>query len=230
MVGQSALAPSQVLNQIQEARAPEPNELPVPDQVSSASTWCLSHGKRLLDIAGATLLLALAVPLMLVVSLLIALTCGHPVTYRQVRLGLNMRPFVVFKFRTMYQDAERLTGPVFAGPNDPRITPLGRLLRRCRIDELPQLVNVLRGEMSLVGPRPERPVFIRRFMRQIPGYAGRFFIPPGLTGPAQVAESYHATAEEKLTHDLCYRDTATVWTDLGVLLRTVAVVLRANGR
>jgi lipopolysaccharide/colanic/teichoic acid biosynthesis glycosyltransferase len=130
----------------------------------------------------------------------------------------------------MRVDAERSTGPVLAALGDPRITPLGRMLRRTRIDELPQLWNVLRGEMSLVGPRPERPVFVRQFMHEIPGYAERFAVLPGLTGPAQVAESYSATAAEKLRHDVHYRRFADLFYDVKVLLQTVLVMIRANGR
>jgi lipopolysaccharide/colanic/teichoic acid biosynthesis glycosyltransferase len=129
----------------------------------------------------------------------------------------------------MRRDAERLTGPVLAIQGDPRVTRVGRLLRRARIDEIPQLLNVLRGEMSLVGPRPERPAFVREFMREIAGYAGRYTVLPGLTGPAQVAESYHATPAVKLTHDLDYRARASLGYDLRVLLATVGVVLRCHG-
>jgi len=227
--GQHALAPDRARERPQEVQLPALAALPGLDS-GKVSGWCLGGGKRLLDIAGALFLMLLTLPLAVLVSVAIALTSGYPVTYRQLRLGLNRRPFVVLKFRTMYRDAERFTGPVLAGPNDPRITPLGRLLRRSRIDEIPQLLNVLRGDMSLVGPRPERPVFVKQFMRQIPGYAGRFSVLPGLAGPAQVAESYYATAEQKLVHDLCYRDSATFWTDARVLCQTVVVVLRANGR
>lgn len=184
----------------------------------------------MLDVIGALFLLVASLPLVLCVSTGIIANSGWPVTYRQTRLGLDLRPFTVLKFRTMRRDAERTTGPVLARPDDPRVTSFGRLLRRTRIDEIPQLLNVIRGEMSLVGPRPERPVFVKQFMRQIPGYAGRFSIHPGLTGPAQVAESYYATAQEKLYYDLDYRNTATIWTDLRVLGQTVLVILRANGR
>jgi lipopolysaccharide/colanic/teichoic acid biosynthesis glycosyltransferase len=183
-----------------------------------------------LDLAGASLLLVLCAPVILLTAAAVLVSSGRPVIFRQVRLGRNMRHFTVVKFRTMRRDAEALTGPVLAAPGDPRITAAGRFLRRTRLDETPQLLNVLRGEMSLVGPRPERPVFIKQFMSEIPGYSGRFAVLPGLTGPAQVAESYHATAKEKLVHDLDYRARACLRMDLQVLARTVLVVLRANGR
>jgi lipopolysaccharide/colanic/teichoic acid biosynthesis glycosyltransferase len=167
---------------------------------------------------------------MLVVCLVVLVTSGPPVFYSQTRLGRSFRPFVVYKVRTMRRDAEVGTGPVLAAQNDDRVTGAGRVLRRTRLDEVPQLINVLRGEMSLVGPRPERPVFVRQFMREIPGYGRRFGVKPGLTGPAQVAESYHATAREKLVHDLDYRERASLGYDLRVLWQTVFVVLRASGR
>ncbi|MDP2871749.1 MAG: sugar transferase [Bacillota bacterium] len=196
----------------------------------AVSPWCHGRGKRLLDVIGATLLTLLGLPVIALTAAAVALSSGRPVLYRQVRLGQGMRPLTVLKFRTMRRDAEAETGPVFASPGDPRITPVGRFLRRSRLDETPQLLCVLRGEMSLVGPRPERPVFVRQFMDEIPGYAGRFATLPGLTGPAQVAESYHATAREKLVHDLDYRARACLAMDLEVLARTILVVLRGGGR
>jgi lipopolysaccharide/colanic/teichoic acid biosynthesis glycosyltransferase len=194
------------------------------------SPWCHGRGKRVLDVIGASLLILLGAPVIALTAAVVLASSGRPVLYQQVRLGQGMRPFIVHKFRTMRRNAEDATGPVIAAPGDPRITAAGRLLRRARLDETPQLYNVLRGEMSLVGPRPERPVFVRQFMAEIPGYAGRFAVLPGLTGPAQVAESYHATAREKLVHDLDYRSRASLLMDLVVLARTVLVVLRANGR
>jgi len=193
------------------------------------SPWCHSRAKRALDIAGACTLFVALLPIALITAFAVALASGRPVIYSQVRLGRGMRPFVVYKFRTMRRDAEQQTGPVMAAFGDPRVTRIGKLLRRTRIDEIPQLINVMRGEMSLVGPRPERPAFVREFMREIPGYAGRYTVLPGLTGPAQVAESYHATPAVKLTHDLDYRARATLGYDLRVLLATIAVVLRCAG-
>jgi len=195
----------------------------------TTSPWCHSRAKRTLDVAGACLLSAILLPVVLLTAAAVLVTSGRPVFYSQVRLGRGMRPFTVHKFRTMRRDAERLTGPVLAIQGDPRVTRVGRLLRRARIDEIPQLLNVLRGEMSLVGPRPERPAFVREFMREIAGYAGRYTVLPGLTGPAQVAESYHATPAVKLTHDLDYRARASFGYDLRVLLATVGVVLRCHG-
>ena len=196
----------------------------------ATSSWCGSRGKRALDAVGAVVLAAALWPVALCAALAVLVDSGWPVIYSQVRLGRGLRPFVVYKFRTMRRDAERLTGPVLAAVGDPRVTRVGRFLRVTRVDELPQLLNVLRGEMSLVGPRPERPSFVSQFMRTIPGYVGRYEMVPGLTGPAQVAESYHATPEQKLIHDLHYRAHASVWYDFRVLLATVGVVVRCGGR
>lgn len=197
---------------------------------AAVSPWHGSRGKRVLDLIGASLLLILCAPVMALAAAAVFVDSGRPVLFRQVRLGRNMRAFTVVKFRTMRKDAEEATGPVLASPDDRRVTAVGRFLRRTRLDETPQLYNILRGEMSLVGPRPERPVFVRQFMSEIPGYWGRFAVMPGLTGPAQVAESYHATAQEKLVHDLDYRERACLRTDIEILTRTVLVVLRADGR
>lgn len=211
--------PSQWLSRVPEI-APWP----------AVSPWTRSRAKRILDLTAATLLLILGAPVIVLTAAAVLISSGSPVIFRQVRLGRSMRPFTVIKFRTMRRNAEALTGPVLAAPCDPRITAVGRFLRRTRLDETPQLLNIFRGEMSLVGPRPERPVFVKQFMSEIPGYSGRFAISPGLTGPAQVAESYNATPQQKLVHDLDYRGRACLRMDLEVLARTVLVVLRANGR
>lgn len=208
--------------------APAPVE--AEPKASPVSPWNGSRAKRGLDLGGALVLLVGSLPVMLAVSALVLLTSGAPLLYSQVRLGQGLRPFTVYKIRTMRRDAEANTGPVLAIEGDPRVTAVGRRIRSTRLDEVPQLWNVIRGEMSLVGPRPERPGFVSQFMREIPGYAGRFAIKPGITGPAQVAESYHATARQKLVHDLDYCRRASLGYDLRVLWQTIAVVLRAGGR
>ncbi len=188
--------------------------------------------KRLFDIAAATTLLVFALPVMAVTALLIAAEGGGPVIYRQQRVGLRGKCFDVLKFRSMRQDAEKDGRPQWAIVGDPRVTPLGRFLRRSRIDELPQLVNVLRGEMSFVGPRPERPAFVEMLSAEVPFYAARLSIKPGLTGWAQVRYSYGATVEQsirKLEYDLYYVKNHSLLLDLRILFATVRVVLYGQG-
>lgn len=187
--------------------------------------------KRLLDVLLA--LLAIAIAIVPFVALALAMRLTGPVFYRQTRAGLNRRPFTLWKLRTMVPDAERLSGPIFAGPNDPRVTRIGRFLRRSRIDELPQLWNILKGDMSLVGPRPERPEFDRELAPDIPYYALRHLARPGLTGWAQVRMGYGASSSDafrKLEHDVYYLKHASLWFDLEIVVRTIPVVLRLRGR
>ena len=177
-------------------------------------------------------LLVVSLPLMVVVAVLISFERAGPVIYRQERVGLRGVPFVVLKFRSMQMDAEGDGAPRWAAPKDSRVTALGRLLRRSRIDELPQLFNVLKGEMSFVGPRPERPVFVTMLTEQIPFYAVRHSVKPGITGWAQVRYSYGATVEQsvkKLEYDLYYVKNNTLFLDILILLETVRVVLLGEG-
>ena len=186
--------------------------------------------KRGLDVAVSLPLLALASPVMLLAALAIGLECRfrEPILYRQVRVGQRDRPFTILKFRTMRANA----GSEFAKPGDPRITRVGRLLRETRIDELPQLVNVLRGEMSLVGPRPEQPQYVARLRAAIPFYDLRHLGRPGLTGWAQICYPYADSEEssrEKLQYDLYYLKNASLGFDLLILLQTVHAVLWGSG-
>ena len=186
--------------------------------------------KRGLDVAVSLPLLALASPVMLLAALAIGLECRfrEPILYRQVRVGQRDRPFTILKFRTMRANA----GSEFAKPGDPRITRVGRLLRETRIDELPQLVNVLRGEMSLVGPRPEQPQYVTRLRAAIPFYDLRHLGRPGLTGWAQICYPYadsEASSREKLQYDLYYLKNASLGFDLLILLQTVHAVLWGSG-
>ena len=177
-------------------------------------------------------LIVVAAPIALVAAALIALEGGGPVIYRQQRVGHRGRNFTVIKFRSMGRDAEADGAPTWAAADDPRVTSVGRLLRRTRIDELPQLLNVLKGEMSFVGPRPERPEFVAMLTEQIPFYAVRHSVKPGLTGWAQVRYSYGATVEQsirKLEYDLYYVKNHTLLLDLVILLETVRVVLLGEG-
>jgi len=157
---------------------------------------------------------------------------GAPVIYRQERVGLRGKTFHLFKFRSMQHNAEKDGKPTWAAIGDKRITKLGRFLRRSRIDELPQLINVLRGEMSFVGPRPERPMFVAMLSEKIPFYAVRHSVKPGITGWAQVRYSYGATVEEsvtKLEYDLYYVKNHDVFLDLLIMLETIRVVLLGEG-
>jgi sugar transferase (PEP-CTERM system associated) len=189
-------------------------------------------GKRLLDVVSAVVGLVLAAPIMGVVAAAVKLTSGGPAVYRQQRVGLQNRPFTVYKFRSMRQDAEVGTGAVWARKNDNRVTPVGRFLRRTRLDELPQLWNVLVGDMSLVGPRPERPEFVSQLTEQIPFYGQRHAIRPGLTGWAQVRYAYGASVEdslEKLQYDLFYIKNLSIPLDLFIVFSTIKTVLFRRG-
>ena len=188
--------------------------------------------KRCFDLIVAATLIVVTAPLAAVAALLIAIEGGGSVIYCQERVGHRGRNFTVFKFRSMARDAEGDGRPAWATANDPRVTRIGKLLRRTRIEELPQLINVLKGEMSFVGPRPERPEFVAMLTEQIPFYAVRHSVKPGLTGWAQVRYSYGATVEQsirKLEYDLYYVKNHTLLLDLVVLLETVRVVLLGEG-
>ncbi|MHB1016864.1 MAG: sugar transferase [Coriobacteriia bacterium] len=194
----------------------------------SAPAWYAS-AKRLVDVVLSLLLIAVLSPVLLLAMLAILVTMGWPVVYSQERVGRDLRPFEVHKFRTMVRNAEADSGPVLADEGDPRITPVGRFLRRYRIDELPQLVNILLGQMSFVGPRPERSFFVEQHLRDIPGYRERFRIKPGATGLAQVSGGYATTPERKLKFDLIYLYHQTLLMDVRILTETVRVVLTGRG-
>jgi exopolysaccharide biosynthesis polyprenyl glycosylphosphotransferase len=185
--------------------------------------------KRLLDLAAGLGLLLLASPVAAACALAVRATSPGEVLYRQTRVGRGHKPFTLYKFRTMRRDAEADSGEVLAQPGDPRLTPIGALLRRFRLDEIPQLFNVLEGTMSLVGPRPERPGFVQRYLKEVPGYAERFSLAPGLTGLAQVNGDYYSSPQNKLRYDLAYMANWTLWLDLSILLRTVKIVLTSRG-
>lgn len=187
--------------------------------------------KRAFDVAIAMAVLALLAPLWALIAALIKLTSAGPVIFAQERVGLHGRRFYVLKFRTMRQDAEAATGPVLSeGKLDNRLTSIGRYLRLFRIDEVPQLWNVLCGEMSLVGPRPERPIFVERYGDMLPSYARRHEVRPGITGLAQVCGGYHTDARDKLRFDLIYLSHLSIWFDLFILMRTILVVLIPDDR
>lgn len=187
--------------------------------------------KRFLDAGVAAVGLVVLVPLFVIIAALIRLDSPGPVFYRQVRVGLRGRPYMIWKFRSMRQDAEK-SGPRWAQANDPRISRVGWWLRKTRIDEFPQLVNVLRGEMSLVGPRPERPVFVQELRTSIPYYDIRHTVRPGVTGWAQVKFRYGASQEDshtKLQYDLYYVKNLSFFLDMKILVRTIRVMMLGEG-
>jgi len=188
--------------------------------------------KRSLDFVASTALLLLTFPIMLVTALSIKLDSPGPVFYWQTRVGLGNEPFDVCKFRSMRQDAESNGVAQWATGNDDRVTRVGRLIRKFRIDELPQIINVFKGEMSFVGPRPERPFFVEQLSEQIPFFLARHSIRPGITGWAQVRYPYGASvndAREKLQYDLYYVKNHTLFLDIVIILETVGVVLFGRG-
>ena len=188
--------------------------------------------KRLMDIMVAASALAILAPLMLALAVLVKLTSRGPVLYRQERVGLDKRTYSLLKFRTMRVDAEVAGQPVWASYNDARVTPVGRFMRRLRLDEIPQFINVVRGEMSIIGPRPERPYFVERLEREIPYYGLRFAAKPGLTGWAQVNYRYGASEDDahtKLQYDLFYIQEMSAFLDLVILLKTFQTVLFRPG-
>jgi lipopolysaccharide/colanic/teichoic acid biosynthesis glycosyltransferase len=199
-------------------------------------TGLYAAAKRVTEVAAAAVLLVLTAPLVLLAGLLIKLTSRGPAYYTQTRVGLRGRPFTIYKLRTMIHNCESLTGPRWAMPDDPRITRLGYFLRVSHLDELPQLLNVLRGDMSLVGPRPERPEFVTELERALPAYRGRLEVRPGVTGLAQVqlpADSDLESVRRKLAHDLFYVRTGGLWLDVRLLLctacRMVGIPFRVSG-
>lgn len=185
-------------------------------------TWI---GKKVMDYFFALIGLAFMLLLLPFIVVIMKATSPGPIFYRQERVGLNGKPFRLYKFRTMIVDAEKASGPVFCSPTDDRITGVGGFLRRWRIDELPQFFNVLRGDMSLVGPRPERPFFVEQFNRDIKGYSLRFKIKPGMTGLAQVNGSNQIIPENKLRYDLAYIYNQSLWLDVLIILETIKVIM-----
>ena len=184
--------------------------------------------KRIVDVAGSLCLLVLAGPAMLLAAILIRLTSKGPAIFAQTRVGIDGRRFSLYKLRTMIAGAEARTGPVMATAGDPRITRIGRILRATRVDELPQLINVLLGEMSLIGPRPERPHFVRIYRRRFPGYDFRLRVKPGISGLAQTCSRYSTTPALKLRFDLRYIYHYSLLLDAEIAVRTIFTVLQPS--
>ncbi len=179
--------------------------------------------KEAVDRIAALMGLLIFSPVLLILGLLIKLTSRGPVLFTQQRVGKDGKSFNIIKLRTMVFDAEQHTGPIWATANDPRITRLGRFLRMTHLDEVPQLINVIRGEMSIVGPRPERPMFVDRFRDQIPNYCERLRVKPGITGLAQVCHKYDETVKDvkyKLAYDLLYIQKMCLMVDIAILFMT----------
>lgn len=187
--------------------------------------------KRTFDFTVALVLFVLFLPVILLTALLVKLTSRGPALYSQIRLGQHGRPFAIFKIRTMYQDAERISGATWSTPGDSRITPVGRFLRATHLDELPQLWNVLRGDMSLVGPRPERPEFVPQLERAIPYYRARLLVRPGVTGLAQVQlppDTDLDSVRVKLAYDIHYVQRMTLGLDLKICWATALKVFHVG--
>jgi len=189
--------------------------------------------KRLFDIIISIIFLVLLSPLIIIVSIAVKITSEGPVIYSQKRVGMNGKRFTILKFRTMYINAEEKTGPVWAEENDPRVTKAGYWLRKLRIDEIPQFLNVLKGDMSLVGPRPERPHFVEQFTEQIPLYTRRLRMRPGITGWAQVKWKYDGSLDnvrEKTKYDLFYIENASLKMDTKILINTIITIIKGKGQ
>ncbi|ANV69467.1 sugar transferase [Bacillus cereus group sp. MYBK249-1] len=197
-------------------------------QVENRQSKLYLGSKYILDVIFALLGLIILTPVILIFSLLIILESPGSPFYLQERLGLHGKRFNVIKLRSMRNDAEK-NGAKWAEKNDPRITKIGLFIRKTRIDELPQLFNILKGEMSLVGPRPERPIFTEKFEREIPGFKTRLEVKPGLTGWAQVNGGYEITPKEKLKLDIYYINHASIILDFKIIIKTVRVVITGDG-
>jgi len=188
--------------------------------------------KRISDVTISLMILIVSLPLNILVSILIKLDSPGPVLFKQDRMGMGNKEFRIYKFRSMFKDAEKHTGPIWSRKDDPRVTRVGRIIRKLRIDEIPQFYNVLKGEMSLVGPRPERPYFVDMLAEQLPYYRRRLKVRPGITGWAQVKHKYDESIEDvkvKLRYDLFYIENMSFRMDIKILARTILVVLFGKG-
>lgn len=197
-----------------------------PVQIRSGLSYLV--GKRLFDLVFACIGIVIFLIPMGVISVCIKLNSPGPFLFCQERLGKNGKPFLMYKFRSMYMDAEN-TGPRWAAENDGRVTSVGKVIRKFRLDELPQLFNILKGEMSFVGPRPERAFFYREFSSYIKGFEQRLKVVPGLTGLAQVCGGYDLKPEEKIVYDIFYMENRSFFYDLWIIAKTLGTVFNHQG-
>jgi exopolysaccharide biosynthesis polyprenyl glycosylphosphotransferase len=184
--------------------------------------------KKTADVLLALIGLVVSIPIIVIAAALVKLESEGSIWYTQQRVGKGGNLFTIYKLRTMYFDAEK-DGMQWAQKNDPRVTKVGRFLRKTRIDELPQLINILKGDMSIVGPRPERPYFTELFSREIPEFNKRLAVRPGLTGWSQINGGYELSPIEKLENDLFYIENQSVWLDMIIILKTILIVINFEG-
>jgi len=185
-----------------------------------------------MDIALSLGLIVFSIPITIISALIVKLESKGPIFYKQERMGLNGKIFKIYKFRSMVSDAEKISGPVWSTKDDPRITRFGKFIRKVRIDEIPQMLNILKGDMSFVGPRPERPFFVEKLSNEIPLYKRRLKVRPGVTGWAQVKHKYDENIEDvkmKTRYDLFYIENMSLRMDFKIIFRTVFVVLFGKG-
>ena len=189
--------------------------------------------KRFIDISASLVILMIFSPVWIAVSILVKLDSNGPIIYRQRRIGVGGRPFTLYKFRSMIHNAEKMTGPVWAKRNDRRITRIGRIIRKLGIDEIPNLINVVRGDMSLIGPRPERPYFVNQFRHRIHYYTQRLEVRPGITGLAQIYHKYDESIDDvkrKLEYDLQYIREYSPLLDVKIIFMTFYIITMGKGR
>lgn len=217
--------------------------VPEPQSIALAATgffgWVIGYArrrylefKRIFDTMVAAMGMVIAAPVMLLVGLVITIVSPGPILFKQERVGLDGKIFSIYKLRTMRLDAEKYSGPVWAQEDDPRLIKYGKLIRKLHLDELPQLYNVLRGDMSIVGPRPERPVFVEELAEKILDYKKRICVKPGITGLAQVWHKYDETigdVKKKVKYDLLYIREMCLMVDLRIMMRTLLVSARGKG-
>ena len=228
---------SKIASKKSQSRAPEPSSLllfgsGLLSMIITFARRTYDLAKRTLDILTSTIALIMLSPFCLLVAILIKLTSKGPILYSQIRSGKHGEPFEIYKFRTMKVDAEKDSGPVWAQANDSRITPIGNFLRKSRIDEIPQFINVLQGHMSVIGPRPERPIFIEKLKEDISDYSKRLAVKPGITGLAQVYHRYDESivdVRKKVKYDILYIKKMCFITDIGIIFRTFTVILTGFG-
>ena len=215
------------------ARTEQISGVPLIEVNFQESSWSSSGMKRLFDLIFSFLLLIVLSPFFIFVGILIKITSRGPIIYSQERLGYMGKPYWIYKFRSMIVNAEEKSGPVWASDDDPRVTPFGRILRKYRIDELPQLINVFLGQMSLIGPRPERPYFTEKLKEKFPLYERRFRVRPGITGWSQIkhpSDLEEDDVRQKLRYDFYYIENLSLNLDLKILISTIFVVFSGKGR